>query len=367
MTPTSINLTSNDIHRENVIFKTCEKIVLLFCGLPGAGKSTLARHFIAERSRVSSSSSTCVALIEYDDVQDSLLINNNQQCRRDQEKEESKELEYVLEAWRASRAAALQTLSEQLDNSTTKFILLDDNFQLTSMRKQVFQACQSHVTNTFNCDTNTKSNHTKNDSVSRTIYFGLIWMDTPVDVCLQRNQHRKLQRRVPDLVIQNMKHKFEAPGGKSFLWEQSFLRLDGTASHSTHLEQLLSFTSSLERLTLIPPRVDPGIEEARLATARLETLASRAHQVDQYLRCCVQAVARHHKQCAGAANQCRKQLLSDFKQKHELVVIEALEQAFLDQMRKIAFSSQVDWEAFQPILHRDLLVKQSDFWNGCML
>lgn len=304
----------------------CDKTVLLLCGLPGAGKSTLARQFRDEHHPVSS-----FAFIEYDDIQDSLLNDTEEQ-------------DDILQAWRSSRTSALQRLSEHLADSTTTLLLLDDNFHLRSMRKQIFQSCQAHVTN-----------NTKNIS----IHFGLIWMDTPVDVCLERNAQR--QRRLPDRIIQNMKHKFEAPGG--FAWEQSVLRLDGTAPLLTHLEQLRNFTAS-KQLTLVEQPVDPTLEQARLAAARKETQASIAHQIDQYLRCCVQIVARNHRQCAGAANQCRKLLLSQLRHQHELVVMD-IEQAFLDRMR--IECCHVDWDIFRPTLHRDLLTKQTELsGSGCM-
>lgn len=325
------------------IQKTCDKRVLLLCGLPGAGKSTLARQLRDEQHSHRASS---FAFIDYDDIQDSLLLMIDEE-----EQDERK----MIQAWRDSRTSALQRLEALLTDSTTGLILLDDNFHLQSMRKQIFQSCQSHVTSaSTNAAMPTFSTSHKS---AQSIHFGLIWIDTPVDLCLERNTQRA--RRVPDRVIRDMQLKFEAPGEKNYIWDQSTLRLDGTASPSTHLEQLHHFTSSLKRLTMVPPIVDPAVEEARIAVARNETQASAAHQLDQYLRCCVQAVAREYKSCAGAANQCRKILLLQLKHRHDIVMID-IEHAFIDQLRRKE-CCHVDWKTFQPSLHKVLLVRQAEF------
>ncbi|GAX27853.1 O-phosphoseryl-tRNA(Sec) kinase [Fistulifera solaris] len=320
--------TSDDTQKKSAA-EICEKIVILLCGLPGAGKSTLAKQFIDEHCAPFSS----IALIEYDDLQDSLIIKG----------EESDE-QHMLQAWKASRTLALQTLCERLKDSTTKLLFLDDNFYLQSMRKQTYQLCQNYVTASNN-----------NNNQQRVIHFGLIWMDTPVDVCLERNQQRPHPRRVPETVIYNMQHKWEAPSEKGFAWEKSILRLDGSDSRSTHLQLLQHYLMS-QQFVWVLPREDPALEEARVAVARQETQASRAHQLDQYLRCCVQIVAQHQKQCAGPANQCRKRLLAELKQNPDWTLLD-LEQAFVAQMKQLTVSSSVDWDALQSNLAKTLWAK----------
>jgi tRNA uridine 5-carbamoylmethylation protein Kti12 len=325
--PKQSALSSNDTQGKSAV-ESCEKIVILLCGLPGAGKSTLARLFLDKQGASS------IALIEYDDLQDSLLTIMKGEVFDEQ---------HMLQAWKSSRTLALQTLSERLDDSNTKFLFLDDNFYLQSMRKQIYQVCQNHIT------------ANNNNNTDRVIHFGLVWMETPVDVCLERNQQRPQQRRVPDTVIHHMQHKWEAPGEKGAVWEKSVLRLDGTTSRSTHLQVLQQYLTS-EQLTVVLPREDPAVEEARVAAARQETQASRAHQLDQYLRCCVQTVAQHQKQCAGPANQCRKRLLLELKQKPDWTLAD-LEQAFVAQMKQMTVSSSVDWGALQSILSQELWAK----------
>ena len=119
-------------------------IVLLLCGLPGAGKSRL----------VASLPSTAIP-IEYDQVQDDLLLDNS------------------LEAWRTSRHVALEQLSQHL-SSSSQLIVLDDNFYWRSMRKQVYQTCQQYLI--------------QQQHPSPIIYLGIVWLDTPLDTCLQRNR-----------------------------------------------------------------------------------------------------------------------------------------------------------------------------------
>ncbi|GAX12584.1 O-phosphoseryl-tRNA(Sec) kinase [Fistulifera solaris] len=329
-------ILSDDTQEKSTV-EICDKIVLLLCGLPGAGKSTLARQFIDEKD-----ASFSTALIEYDDLQDSLIIRG-----------EASEGQHTLQAWKSSRTLALQTLSERLEDSTTKLLFLDDNFYLQSMRKQIYQICQNHVI------------ASSNNNQQRVIHFGLIWMDTTVDVCLERNQQRPHPRRVPDTVIHNIQHKWEAPGEKGFVWEKSILRLNGLDSRSMHLQLLQQYLMSKE-FVLVLPREDPALEEARVAAARQETQASRAHQLDQYLRCCVRTVARHQKQCVGPANQCRKRLLTELKQKPDWTLVD-LEEVFVGQMKQMTASLSVDWDALQSILSRELWTKHIELFGHDVL
>ena len=83
-------------------------------------------------------------------------------------------------------------------NGIQQIILMDDNYYLRSMRKQVFMTCQQVV-----------SQQLGDNPTTFQIAMVSVWLDTPVEMCLERNQGRK--RRVPVTVIERMSRQMEIP------------------------------------------------------------------------------------------------------------------------------------------------------------
>jgi tRNA uridine 5-carbamoylmethylation protein Kti12 len=282
-------------------------VVLLLCGLPASGKSSLAKQ-VREQVQQSSNhdnhfcTNYCCHLIEYDALQESLTDNETD----------------ILEAWRQTRGVALQDFQKVLtecveveSHETSSLVILDDNFHLPSMRKQVYQTCQRVVAGHRN--EHGEPSHDNNSSVE--IYFGIVYVDTPVALCLERNQHRqRAQSVVPDEVICKMQDTMQPPPVPNTFWEQpaAVLSIDGSHdSDVTTVQRVLDFAATLcqQQESRVPPPVDPAIEQARLAAARKRTATSTAHSTDQSLRQLVKVVAQFRPAAASHANRIRQACL----------------------------------------------------------
>lgn len=250
------------------------KSVVLFSGLPGAGKSSILREIVKGRE-------DDFKVLEYDDIQESLM-----------DKASSKDL--TLEAWRASRRKALELLEENIMNPKYSTLFVDDNFYLRSMRKQVYQTCQ---------DALAKRSDTK-------IRFLLVWLDSSIETCLERNKQRQKNRKVPEEIINRMNHRFEPPS-EQVKWEQTALRLDGSQSidgNVANLRMILQHSLHDSLFIEVDPSTDPATEDLRIQEEQQKTKDSILHQADQSLRCCVQMAAKVRPQGARQANTVKKQL-----------------------------------------------------------
>ena len=267
--------------------KVVEKTVLLMCGLPGAGKSSLARRAFQHEAST--------AIIEYDHLQENLVIDS---CDNN---DDSKEQQSLLVAWKKSRLQALKTLNEKLQDTVTSVVVMDDNFYLRSMRKQVYQVCQQQRSLGTACR----------------IHFGIIWMDTPVQVCLEWNGLRETTRRVPESIISRMKDRFEPPLASKATWEKAILVLNGASTNIESLvEEMRSFQERLSHMgeALVQPPVNEEEELQRLQEERRKTNESRLHQADRLLRQCVQTTGKLRPTAGKQANQVRRKVFQDLKQ-----------------------------------------------------
>lgn len=253
--------------------------VLLLCGLPGCGKSSLAREL-----KESSTLFDRVVHIEYDDVAHEIQLQQCTTCNAFNSDS--------LGAWRSSRNIALDRLDQELgrhffqeDNTPASrlLIIMDDNFHLRSMRKNVYQICQSHA--------------------NANMYFCILWLDTPLQVCLDRNRQRPQKSRVPDETI--LKMSLEVPDPVKASWEQGWV-------HFTNNSNTISIEQIMENSQVVhppPPPVDPEILEAE----RRKTRESLLHTYDGYMRGWVSAVAQMHRSDAGPANKARKDILQKLR------------------------------------------------------
>ena len=297
---------SNERGASTAVATTC---VIALVGLPGSGKSTLAREIQKSLQDVA------VDIIEYDRVASSLTNAAN-----------------TLEAWRTARRLSLDILREKLrfdknegdEGPQNSLILVDDNFFLRSMRKEVWQVCRNAV-----CAT----------TESRRIHWGIVWVDLPLDECLNRNRKRPDSSRVPDSVVTNMEARLESPVSSKDAWEQTVLHVCG-ANHQNHNDTVstvlawLSDTVLKSSPPLDPPAppVDPSIlEEERRATRE-----SRLHQCDQMMRKWVGMVAQQDRSAVQRANKARKELLKELRQ-----------QAYNDDVDELEINEIILPEAFR--------------------
>ena len=307
-TPTTTTTTSSPVQHKTT---TARHTVLLLCGLPGAGKSSLASRWAAAMRK--NNNDAAIVLLEYDQIQESILLTNNNNKPQtddddnDDQEEDPSEEERARQAWRASRRQALDSLrhhlqpQEEPSSTTSKFILLDDNFFLRSMRKQVYQVCQQEQ------QQQQQSLLSSTSSTIRTIFFGVIWLDTPLAVCRHRNQQRGARAAVPDEILVRMQARFEAPTITN-PWERPVLRLqvlenENEHANSSHVDAMCHFCRhDVQEVPSSPP-------PPPLCDARPSQPPSPRQQLDQTLRACVSVVAHLRPRDASRANAVRQALL----------------------------------------------------------
>ncbi|KAM4030741.1 L-seryl-tRNA(Sec) kinase [Anomaloglossus baeobatrachus] len=279
--------------------KNCHIGLCLLCGLPGAGKSTLARQLQNRHSDL-----LCV-VISYDDVmgdgsfkEDAVHEYRDDSCKSENEggkgtslwKLHRQRLLHCLERFIRSLLghSALSPPSGKNEGIWKRFvqclesqglisagedsecvhlspavksrpvcIILDDNFYYQSMRHAVFQLARKY-----------------------SLGFCQIYLHCSVDCCLLRNNRRT--DRVTDRTIILMDSKTEKPNPEKNTWEKSSLFLDGSAGidmdkFSVRITNLMK--QALENPVL--PMEDDSEEKER---DRDICATNVIHQEDQNLR-----------------------------------------------------------------------------------
>jgi hypothetical protein len=369
ITPPSLQLSATNLINVKVS-------VLLLCGLPGSGKSTLART-IVDHYRFSSTDATTgdagtggddngpssdsfdkVVYIEYDEITNTILqekkkINNESNIDvslTDQEEEEELTLLVdCLEAWRQTRYEALRRFQNELELLLAKtclscrtqsindtaycneqssplsfpmsyriLIVMDDNFHLRSMRRNVYKICQSILEQTnHDCQDNNDIQTLQENPLQ--IGFVTIHVNTPLEKCIDNNEQRiGTKRYVPPRIIQKMYHSMEPPNGEKVNFEKASmdtcaLKVDPACPNGIfyqHLESLLKQYFVVASVVVDSNKKDlKAIEQDRLATFK-----SITHRIDLMLRSLVASVCRINKKYGKCANHARKIILTECKE-----------------------------------------------------
>jgi tRNA uridine 5-carbamoylmethylation protein Kti12 len=327
--------------------------VVLLCGLPGSGKSTVARQLIASNSRCKHEDKEVtslydkVVLIDYDAIAEEELVrstttNGHLHTSNESTSNDQGHTCYntvfdstSLDAWRKSRMTALNVLNNTLRTHFSKIdglsnrhqsllVIIDDNFHLRSMRREVYRVCQDVLaSNKNNCTVNV--NATNNSEHQPTIGYATIHVSTPLDICLERNRLRTGKRCIPEEVITRMDMAMEPPDDTKAC--ASFERFHTTIDNSsdsdksgidnTILQQIVEcIHASLQ--SPITPKDEMTPErlaevEAENARQREKTLKCQVQRIDQLLRKLVGAVGRVDQSKCRRANDIRKLLLEKVK------------------------------------------------------
>ena len=274
-----------------------EVTVILLCGLPGSGKSTLARKIKSKLEQPLDTENqipTSVVHTEYDALEDELLLiaSSNDDNDQQQQLQQEEDSEMRLEAWKQARSVALSELETKIEewirdgDVTTKsslMILMDDNYHLRGMRKQVHRLLLKH----------------------RPIKFGLLWIETSLEDCIQRN--RKRERKIPEHVITNMATSFEPPRAA---WERNYIKIEGGAD--ADVKKVMDFLSECSEIVDLPE--DVVIDPKQQAEDRALTQSNQRHQFDKSLRSWVGLTAKYNKRLARSANESRKSLIEGLKE-----------------------------------------------------
>lgn len=206
-------------------------VLVVLCGLPGAGKSTLARQLTTDAR---------VEWIRFDDDLDEAMRGM-----------------MIEDAWHASRVSALGRVRSAVTKK--EIVIADDNCYYRSMRHSLFQIARDAK-----------------------FAFAIIFLDVPLEEALKRNALRTTKDRVPDATVTKMANLFEIPDPTKHPWERHSL-----ISQNVDLPTAWRLVETALAAGPPPPKLteDEVRElEAQRDQKRAETSASTSHNLDLTLR-----------------------------------------------------------------------------------
>jgi tRNA uridine 5-carbamoylmethylation protein Kti12 len=300
------------------------KSIILLCGLPGSGKSTLCQKLVQSLS-CESKYILCV-----DDIEKSFQRGET----------------WSADAWHASKkhayAEAKRILSASVGSKENEnlVILVDDNFYYKSMRRRYYQLCQE-----FEC------------------LFLILYLQVPLEVCLKRNESSDRIRRgnrVEVNVIMNMAKKLEIPGD-AYFESGHVCKLSSDEDYVTLIPFLRSFV--LDTTLRPPPRSDVGIEEeAKRDVDRKSTSFSMSHQVDLCLRGLVSAYVLSVKDsdraiAAKVSNLIRIELMAQFSSS------KFQSNKHVSEGEEVAVNQEL-FDLIESMFHTAIQIKSSHLFNS---
>lgn len=206
-------------------------LLVVLCGLPGAGKSTLAKH-LAQMGDASGMRVTC---IHFDD-----WMNDG---RDGTSRVGSGHPDFDPVAWKASRTRCMEATAEALGGGSD-MVILDDTMHYTSMRLRCWKLARS------------------NESM-----YCQVYVDCPLEKCLARNAVRNASSRMPEAVMERMGRIFEPPR-ESNAWDAPTVVMSASRD----------IWQDVQRYKILAPRLN---SESELdPTIRALTTETVTHQVD---------------------------------------------------------------------------------------
>ncbi|XP_068161693.1 L-seryl-tRNA(Sec) kinase [Antennarius striatus] len=241
----------------------------VLCGLPAAGKSTLALQVL----RTARQRGWRAGVFPYDD----LITEQAFQTRSAEDGED------MHTEWKLHRQAVLQCVEDFLERreppsrrrinraaweqcirpllqpasyQAPLLFLLDDNFYYPSMRYEVFQLARKY-----------------------SLGFCQVHLRCDLDTCVSRNQNRS--EPIPTSVLLEMVKRLEPPNPQKNTWETNSLSLNSAESLSEcDTQKVMELISSA--LSNPPSPVEDNTEQTE--ADRLKCATSVIHQADQACR-----------------------------------------------------------------------------------
>ncbi|RQM14221.1 hypothetical protein DD237_003312 [Peronospora effusa] len=164
---------------------------------------------------------------------------------------------------RVSKCLKEYTSARRSGSAHQMVLLIDDNFQYRSLRKRFF-----HLATKAKCG------------------FGLVYVNTPITTCRERNAVRGDSARVPDEVFERMVTVFEAPNGCQTSWEVNtweVKQMEDAANIEEAMNALIQQASREGKKRRLA-QMDAQRKAAQQHRDRLSTQQSVLHLVDLQLR-----------------------------------------------------------------------------------
>ena len=182
--------------------------LLCTCGLPGAGKSTLARR-IAARA-VATGDVARADVVSFDDVEREVRLETARARGTTRDAARG----FDAQAWRDSRKLALARVDALLASDDDadasdgvgrgrRLVIADDNFYYASMRYQAHQLARR-----------ARAAHVQ------------LYVNVPVELARARNERRAANEIVPRVAFDRMANAFEPPDPRKRTFELPTVRTD---------------------------------------------------------------------------------------------------------------------------------------------
>lgn len=280
-------------------------VLVVLCGLPGAGKTTFSTHL-----KQSLSTEWCKAVhVEFDEHEraERRKLKQSQTGRIEQNNDDEEE---KLKAWRRSRKRAVAEVEQHLRTPCSKMmvVIADDNMYYKSMRHEM-----TALAGEFN--------------------FGClkVYIETSLSDALKTNRQRLESQRVKEDVVRRMHTKLEPPTLQErhviYLGSQPGFDLIASNILTVEIEKqnLLAGFQQVLQVVADNPEVSTRKLEFERLQARETTLRNLIHQSEQALCKVVGAFIKtqepsKRKAASKQAAEAKKRFQSSLKERINSIV-----------------------------------------------
>jgi tRNA uridine 5-carbamoylmethylation protein Kti12 len=278
-----------------------------------------------------------VQVIEYDQITKSLIHEKSGNIEK---KKRFKAWLDDVEAWKETRSHALHMLETHLfemkrrsiheEHVPKSIVIMDDNFYLRSMRREIYKTCQDFISNS--------------QDVMGKIGLTFVHVDTNLQQCIINNEMRKnTEDYIPQETILKMSRSMEPPNVQKAPFERLSICTSNYLTEPMTQPPTL-FYQALDKL------IDKSIQfhivkrnevknEEELEEERKITRLSIIHRLDLILRSLVGKTCKCDKTLARTANEVRKSIILDLPKNEDIVqdmerLEEWIEAKYHDELKK---------------------------------